>query len=142
MNQQLQIMQPPNPPGMAIASDFKTLQLKSRELGEWAQRLSLWLKGTVLAPIVSQLNGQTQGISTLASAGTIAPSTTVTHITGVATISTITPPSGFSGLAWLIADGAFSLTTGGNIALARGPYTVGQVVTLIYDPATALWYPN
>ena len=64
----------------------------------------------------------------IASASTVAPVAGVTHITGTAAIATITVPvTGFVGSLMLIADAAWTTTTGGNIqaamtAVANTPY--------------------
>ena len=68
----------------------------------------------------------------IASAATIAPVGMVTHISGTATISTITPPAAFtsttSGCIDFITDAISGFTTGGNItspaitAVANTPY--------------------
>lgn len=67
----------------------------------------------------------------IASASTIAPANSIQHVTGTSTISTINPPSPMSstigGCITLIADGAWTTATGGNIsavliAVAGTPY--------------------
>ena len=80
----------------------------------------------------------------LASAATIAPVTKITHVTGVASIVNITPPhDGFVGPIYLIADGAWTWTAAGNIAVAcTTVVTVGKFYGFVYDPATAKWYPG
>lgn len=69
--------------------------------------------------------------ASVAAASTIAPSAKVAHITGTAAISTIERPLGSSsmlgGCITLIADGAWTTTTSGNIsstitAVANTPY--------------------
>lgn len=56
-------------------------------------------------------------VATIASASTIAPVTPLVIISGTATISTITLPAGFtSGCKDILASGAWSTTTGGNIS--------------------------
>lgn len=77
----------------------------------------------------------------IASATTIAPSRRLHIVTGTATISTITPPIGFSGLLILIAGGAWALTTGGNISRAVSAAT-GRANILVYVPREATWYPS
>jgi hypothetical protein len=82
----------------------------------------------------------------IASASTIALVAATTHITGTTPIATITPPTacvttGTGCEMTLIVDGAWSLATGGNIALAVTP-TVGARVGLTYDPAVSKWYPG
>ncbi len=78
----------------------------------------------------------------IASDTTIAVSNYMHHVTGTNAISTIKPSPGHSGPIALIADGAFSLTTGGNIAIAGGPYTAGQHVSLVYDDQMGMWFPS
>lgn len=47
----------------------------------------------------------------------------------------------FSGTYRLIADDSWSLQSTGNIRPKRtGPRSTGEVVTLVYDSGTALWY--
>lgn len=73
---------------------------------------------TFPSSIAATLHAST--VSTVASATTIAPTTSVVNVSGTATISTITPPTGLSstvgGCLTFIATGAWSTTTGGNIA--------------------------
>jgi hypothetical protein len=82
----------------------------------------------------------------IASATTIAPISAIVHVTGTTPISTLLVPSGctIAGQGChvtLIPDGAWSTTTGGNIAIGSAA-VVGQSLVMTYDPATALWYPN
>lgn len=80
---------------------------------------------------------------TLAAATTIAPITALTSITGTTVITTITPPiSGYHELKFLFGTGtANQLGTGGNIATSVTTVT-SRVITLHYDPTTALYYAN
>lgn len=82
---------------------------------------------------------------TLASAGTIAPVSLITHVTGVAAIATITPPyAEFTGVIFLIADGAWSWTAAGNITVASTTVaTAGKAYPFLYDKhlATPKWHP-
>lgn len=76
----------------------------------------------------------------LASAATIAPTHPIHHISGTAEITTITLPwTGFIGEITLIADAAFTLATGGNIAVALTA-VANQAVDLVFDGT--LWYPK
>lgn len=79
--------------------------------------------------------------SVIASAATISPTAQIFHVNGIATISTITPPSNFNALVGgcltIIADSIWSTITGGNIAsvltsVASTPYSA------CYDGS--LWY--
>lgn len=92
--------------------------------------------------ITNQLNSQVQTFGKpIMASPTISLSNALHHITGTATIETIKAPNGFSGPVWLIADAAFQLGTSGNIALAQGPFTVGQAVQVAFDNGTGKWYP-
>ncbi len=87
----------------------------------------------------SLLYGTTKGAN-IASAGTIAPVATITHITGSAAISTITiPVASFVGCLKLVPDGAFTLATGGNIALASTA-VVNRTLEVCYDGTS--WTPS
>lgn len=80
----------------------------------------------------------------IASAGTIAPTYLAHHVSGVAAIATITPPyPDFEGMLWLIADGAWSWTAGGNIAVASTTVaTAGKAYGFFYDKNQLKWYPQ
>lgn len=81
--------------------------------------------------------------ATLASAGTIVPVAPITHITGTFAIVNITPPDPtFSGMIILIADGIFTWTAAGNIAVAGTITAANKILILVYDPTTAKWYPS
>jgi hypothetical protein len=78
--------------------------------------------------------------SPIASAETIYPDRMVHHVTGTANILNIVPPyEGFAGPIYLIPDGAFGWSEGGNIA-SGGYATVKKAVPFIYDPETLKWY--
>ncbi len=83
----------------------------------------------------------------IASSATIAPTKSLTHITGTNTISTITVPTAFSGGAGrggcltLIPDGLWATDTSGNIALATTA-VVSKTLTMCYDGGTSKWYPS
>ena len=86
----------------------------------------------------------TPGIPALAAAATIAPKRQVTRVTGTVPVATITPPDPyFNGPLFLYSSDAtpFTTVTTGNIALAT-TVTRYQVLTLVYDPGAALWYPS
>lgn len=80
---------------------------------------------------------------TIASAATIAPTTRMTFITGVAQLQTITPPvSGHHELVLVFTNGAPGLfLTTGNIQFAYQPIT-NRPIALQYDPATAKYWVN
>jgi hypothetical protein len=74
----------------------------------------------------------------IASTTTIAPTSFMQHVSGTTAIKTITAPTGFLGLIYLIADGAWTTITTGNIGLAITA-VANQAVPFVYDGAT--WYP-
>ena len=81
---------------------------------------------------------------TLASAATIAPTNTVTFVSGVTAIATITPPTNLltgGGIIVLIPTGLWSTNTTGNIALATTG-VVSKALFMTYDSATAKFYPS
>ena len=90
-------------------------------------------------------NGLTAG--TIGSAGTIAPTNTVTFISGTSAISIITPPLGIDtsgGQITLIPTAAFTTVTGGGtggIALASTA-VVSKALIMTYDAGTGKWYPS
>lgn len=76
----------------------------------------------------------------IASAATITVSRRVHKVSGVAAIATINPPfTGFVGTITLIPTGIFTMTTGGNIAVARTA-VVSVPIDVYFDGA--LWYPS
>ena len=93
----------------------------------------------------SQRYGSRMGPA-LASATTVAPTHPVHHITGTAAIVNITPPEDptqWQGEVTFIADGAYTWTAAGNIAVASAAaQTVGGYKKFVYDPVTQKWYPS
>ena len=80
--------------------------------------------------------------SPLASAATISPVRGIHHVTGTAAISNITIPwDGFSGTLFLIADGAWSLDTAGNINAALTA-SAGNIIALTFDPVANKFFPS
>ena len=82
---------------------------------------------------------------TIGSAATIAPTNTITFVSGANAITTITPPTNLltgGGIMVLIPTGIWSTNTTGNIALATPATTVGKALIMTYDSATAKWYPS
>lgn len=81
----------------------------------------------------------------IASAPTIAPVANITHVTGNAVITTITPPTvtvnggTFTGCIVLIPDWQWSTGASGNIALATEA-VIGRALTECYDGTK--WYPS
>ncbi len=80
---------------------------------------------------------------TIASATTIAPTTPVIVVSGTAAIDTITAPSPISatgGSITIVATGAWSCTTGGNVA-STFTAVANKSYVFTYLQATAKWYP-
>jgi len=78
---------------------------------------------------------------TLASAATIAPTHKCHIVSGTAEIATITVPwTGVQGVIYLVASGAWTTATSGNIAKAITA-VANAVVPMVYNPVTAKWYP-
>ena len=81
---------------------------------------------------------------TIASATTIAPTTSIVFISGTTAIATITAPSTIAttgGQITLIPTGIFTTTTTGNIALASTTVAYKALI-MTYDAGTAKWYPS
>jgi len=90
--------------------------------------------------LTANVNGEVQGVgAVLASAAELKPTHAIHHVSGTTAISKITVPLGFTGPLWLIPDGAWTLTTGGNIALASTA-TPSRLMTVCFDGL--LWYPS
>ena len=101
---------------------------------------------STLATKVFGVQATGQVAPTIASATTIAPTTSIVFVSGVVSIATITPPTGIAttgGQITLISKETltFSTTAAGNIALAT---TAVQYKALImtYDAVTLEWYPS
>ena len=134
------------PIGKAIGNlDFTNLYLPLSDKVKAAQaaaeahsaNASNLTTGTIPSSVFPAITPGSPGTA-IASATTIAPIAEVTHVTGTAAISTITAPySGFGGCVILIADGAWTTVTGGNIFAAMTA-TVGTPYRACYDGTT--WY--
>jgi len=75
----------------------------------------------------------------LASAAAVTITNPVHKVSGAAAITTINPPyPGFVGHITLIALGAITMATGGNIATALAAATPNTIVRLYYDGS--VWY--
>ena len=87
---------------------------------------------------------QFDGISApVASATTITPSGPIFHVTGTTATATINLPTGFvEGEIEVIADGIWTWTAAGNIAVAGTVTTAGSRVKFRYDQGTGKWYPS
>ena len=83
----------------------------------------------------------------VASATSITPSVwgpgTCFHVTGTTQTSTIALPAGvLQTQITIIADGACTWTTGGNIAIASSGTQTTTAITFFYDAKAATWYPS
>lgn len=93
---------------------------------------------------MSGLLATTAAAPTIASAATIAPTTQIVFISGIAAVVTITAPAPISaggGTITLIPTGAFTWTAAGNIAVL-GTAVVSRALTMTYDVTTTKWYPS
>ena len=84
--------------------------------------------------------------SSIASASTIAPISAITPVSGTAAIQTITPPTqytstGLGGCLVLVATGAWSTNSSGNISTAITASS-GTSYQFCYSSATSTWYPS
>lgn len=90
------------------------------------------------------LQSTKQTAPTIASATTIAPTTSVVFVSGTTAIATITAPSPISltgGQITIIPTGIFTTTTAGNIALASTA-VVSKALIMTYNQGTLKWYPS
>lgn len=109
-----------------------------------AQQTALNLKLNAATPTYSGVMATNAAAPTIASATTIAPTTSILFVSGNAQIDTITAPSPISaggGQITIIPTGAFTTGTGGNIALACTA-VVSKALIMTYDQGTAKWYPS
>jgi hypothetical protein len=78
----------------------------------------------------------------VASATTITASGPRFHVTGTTPTATINLPTGFvEGQIDIVADGVWTWTAAGNIAVAGTVTTAGSSVRFLYDAGTTKWYP-
>ena len=97
---------------------------------------------TYVDSIADYINNGIAPTASVASASVITPSGVKFHVTGTAAISTIQlPQSSFAGEIIIIPDGAWTLTTTGNIGKASTAVS-GQAMILTYDLNTSKWYPS
>lgn len=80
---------------------------------------------------------------TIASAGTIAPTVSITFVSGTTTINTITPPATLSGggQITLIPTGLWVTGVTGNIVMETVA-ALNRALIMTYDVTTAKWYPS
>jgi hypothetical protein len=77
---------------------------------------------------------------TIASAGTIAPTTFLTVLTGNVALTTITPPVTFGHMLAIIFAGTAGITAGNNIATTKAS-VVGEAMLLVFNPNTQKYSP-
>ncbi len=142
MNQPLANIQVPNAPTLGNTAKYHGLSQAIARLYEWARDLTNSLN-TIFGNIQDQINSQVQcfGDALDSTTGTLMLTNPNHHVTGAGAITDIIAPSEFSGPVMLIPDGAFTLATGGNIALAAQA-VVNRAMTVVYDPVAELWYPS
>ena|SRR5215469_9057229 len=136
----------PQAPQQAVGEkDFEQLKRTLKAMTDWAQSLTLRLN-SYFTSMQTAVNDNVQFGSSIPSGSTISISASFHHITGTATINTITAIGGLNGVVFLLSDGTgagngFSIGASGNIAIAGGPYPVGRAVPLVFDQVTGFWYP-
>lgn len=142
MNKPIDNISLPDVPQQGDVTKYHGLAAAVGKLFLWARNLTSSMNKS-LGQVQSQINSQVQmfGADLDSTSGTLVLTNANHHVTGAGEVDTITPPSGFSGPIFLVADGAFSLIAGGNISVAAGPFTVGQLVELSYDPDAMTWAP-
>jgi hypothetical protein len=78
----------------------------------------------------------------VASATTITASGPRFHVTGTTATATINLPTNFvEGQIVVVADGIWTWTAAGNIAVAGTVTTAASAVIFVYDAGTTKWYP-
>ena len=83
-----------------------------------------------------------QGVKTIASAATIAPTTFLTVITGTTQLVNITPPvTGAHMLVFIFPDAMGAMSTGGNILVAADP-GVNIATIMVYNPVSRKYIPG
>jgi hypothetical protein len=130
-----------SPTEVGFGAALTPLTDNSFDLGLIATRVrNAYLAGGVMAA----LHATPAAPTTIASAGTIAPTSAVTSISGTAAISTITVPSFISATAGrltLLPTGVFTWDTAGNIALA-GTAVVNKALDFTWNATSGKWTPH
>lgn len=99
---------------------------------------------TLASPKYTGVIGAAGAAPTVASATTIAPTTSIVFVSGTTTIETITAPAPIDtrgGSITIIPTGIFVTGVTGNIALASTS-VVSKALTMTYDPTSVKWYPS
>lgn len=105
--------------------------MPNTDLAVWASKVGINPPGGYLGP-------------NLASTATIAPTAPLHHVTGTTSITNITLPfTGFVGTLTFIADGAWTMTSGGTAGTDISTvFTAvsGQALDMVYDGT--IWNPK
>lgn len=97
--------------------------------------------GSPWPAVWAKWNGEQLGAN-LASAATITPTSSLHHVTGTTSVSTIATtnlPASFNGVLHLICDAACPFATGGNINTAFTA-TAGKLYTFVWEGTAAKWF--
>lgn len=124
-----------------VSGTFSVVQYGSSGFGPAAADYPNGDATTPWGSVFGKWHSSTLGAN-LASGATITPTTSIHHVTGtsaVDTIATANLPTGFRGTIILIPNGAFTWTTGGNIALA-GTAVVSKALHMTWNGTS--WYPS
>lgn len=91
----------------------------------------------IVASDWAQLNPSNQSApNTIASAGTIAPTTFLTVLTGNVAVTAITPPVTHTHMLCIVFAGTAGITAGNNIANTKAS-VASEGMLLVYNSATA-----
>lgn len=129
-----------NPPSADLAAVRSFQDLRDRAI-EWIRNFTQYVNNYINQDLLLPLNSDLFGFGAdIPSAAAINPTNRIHLVTGGAAISTINPPSNFGGgLLVLAARDGFSVTTGGNIAIAQN-VPLGHAIFLSYLPTINRWY--
>ena len=122
----------PGARGISPGRGFGWAQSMYQALTDWCKQVT---------DVINTGNQVQNVVPSVASATTIAITAFITHVTGTVAIENITVESDFGGQIVLIADDAWTLITGGNIARAAAP-GIAQALTLTYDHTLQMWFPS
>lgn len=129
-----------NPPSADLAAVRSFQDLRDRAI-EWIRNFTQYVNNYINQDLLLPLNSDLFGFGAdIPSAAAINPTNRIHLVTGAAAISTINPPSNFGGgLLVLAARDGFSVTTGGNIALAQA-IPANHAIFLSYLPTINRWF--
>lgn len=105
--------------------------MPNTDLANWGSKAGINPPGGYLGP-------------NIASSATVTPTAPLHHVTGTASITTIALPyTGFVGAITFIADGAWTMTTGGTAGTDISTVVTavsGQALDMVYDGT--IWNPK